>query len=111
EISIPFSDPMADGPTVQKANQRGLENGMTVSGALTLLGKVRQRVAVPIALMGYVNPFLRYGFERFCADAAPAGAHLLIVPDPPLEESLDHAKTAARSRLDLIQFVAPTTTG
>jgi len=110
EISIPFSDPIADGPTVQRANQRALENGMTVVGALELLRQVRARVSVPIALMGYVNPFLRHGFERFCADASAAGAQALIVPDLPLEESRDQAVAAAKHGLDLIQFVAPTTT-
>ena len=110
EISIPFSDPMADGPTVQRANQRGLERGMTVAGALALLGKVRQRVTVPIALMGYANPFVRYGLEKFARDAVAAGANGWIVPDVPYEEADDFRRAAAAAKLDLVQFVAPTTT-
>jgi tryptophan synthase alpha chain len=109
EISIPFSDPMADGPTVQRANQRGLERGMSVGGALQLLTKVRERISVPIALMGYVNPFIRYGLERFCREAVVAGANGLIVPDVPFEESLELTAATSAAGLDLISFVAPTT--
>lgn len=109
EISVPFSDPMADGPTVQRANQRALERGMTVDGALALLRKVRARLRVPIALMGYANPFVRYGVERFCADAAAAGANGLIVPDVPYEESEELRRATSRAGLDLVAFAAPTT--
>lgn len=109
EISIPFSDPMADGPTVQRANQRALERGMTVGGALTLLARVRERISAPIALMGYVNPFVRYGLERFCREAVAAGANGLIVPDLPYEEAGELAAVSSAAGLDLIAFVAPTT--
>jgi tryptophan synthase alpha chain len=109
EISIPFSDPMADGPTVQRANQRALERGMTVAGALELLRKVRLRISVPIALMGYANPFVRYGLDRFCREAAGAGAQGLIVPDVPFEEAGELAAAARAGGLDLIPMVAPTT--
>ena len=109
EISIPFSDPMADGPTVQRANQRALDRGMTVGGALELLRKVRRRVSAPIALRGYANPFVRDGLERVCREAAAAGAQGLIVPDVPFEEAGELSAAAQAGKLDLIPMVAPTT--
>jgi tryptophan synthase alpha chain len=108
ELGMPFSDPIADGPTVQRANQRALENGVTPTKTLDLLREARKHVAKPVSLMGYYNPMVRYGVERWCRDAAQAGAQALIVPDVPPEEAeeLDAATRAAG--LDLVAMVAPT---
>jgi tryptophan synthase alpha chain len=110
ELGVPFSDPIADGPTVQRANQHALEAGMTPVRALELLAKARARVDRPIALMGYVNPILRYGLDRYCQAAREAGANALIVPDLPVEEAEDLAASTRACGLDLVPFVAPTTT-
>src|SRR5262245_60995128 len=101
EISVPFSDPIADGPTVQRANQHALDRGVTPADALALVARVRARVDRPIALMGYVNPILRCGPERYCQDARAAGASALIVPDLPPEEAGELAEAARGSDLDL----------
>ena len=110
EIGCPFSDPMADGPTVQLAGQRALKAGATLSGILAMVRDFRQgNDHTPIILMGYLNPILSYGAERFCADAKAAGADGLIVVDMPPEESQDLAPFATAQGLDLIRLIAPTT--
>lgn len=110
EIGCPFSDPMADGPTVQAAGQRGLKAGANLPRALAMVRDFRGGDAdTPIVLMGYLNPILSYGAERFCADAAAAGVDGLIVVDMPPEEAGALAPCAAREGLDLIRLVAPTT--
>ncbi len=110
EIGVPFTDPMADGPTIQAAGRRALRAGATLPRTLAMVRDFRRDDnAVPIVLMGYLNPILSYGPERFCVDAAAAGVDGLIVVDLPPEESdllLPHA--AARD-LDVIRLVAPTT--
>ncbi|MBM4418613.1 MAG: tryptophan synthase subunit alpha [Chloroflexi bacterium] len=110
EIGVPFSDPMADGPTVQRANQAALVRGMTPRLAISELAAVRQRVDVPLALMGYLNPIVRWGADEYCRAAWDAGGDALIVPDLPLEESGELRDACGRHGLDLIPFVAPTTT-
>jgi tryptophan synthase alpha chain len=110
EIGIPYSDPLADGPTVQRAGQRALRNGMTVRRALEVLRDVRSRVDVPLVPMTYTGPVMAYGEEAFCRDAAAAGADGLIVPDVPPDESgplLDRCRAAG---LDLVPLLAPTST-
>jgi tryptophan synthase alpha chain len=110
EVGLPFSDPLADGPTIQRTSQRALENGMTVNLALDQVAQARNAgVQLPLALMTYVNPVLSYGLERFCADAAQAGADALIVPDVPLEEAGQIRAAADQAGLALILLVAPTT--
>lgn len=110
EIGLPFSDPLADGPTIQRTSQQALENGMSVNLALEQVGHARAAgVQLPLALMTYVNPILSYGLERFCADAARAGADALIVPDAPLEEAGQIRAAADAAGLALILLVAPTT--
>src|SRR5262245_3801348 len=109
EISVPFSDPIADGPTVQRANQHALDRGVTPADAIGLIARARARVDRPIALMGYVNPILRYGPERYCRDARAAGASALIVPDLPPEEAAELLDATRGCGLDLVAFVAPTT--
>jgi tryptophan synthase alpha chain len=108
EIGIPFSDPLADGPTVQRAGQRALRNGMTTTLALELLAELRTRVAVPLVPMTYASPVMAYGERRFCADAAAAGVDGLIVPDVPADEAEDLAAACAEHGLDLVPLLAPT---
>ncbi len=110
EIGCPFSDPMADGPTVQLAGQRALKAGATLTGILAMVRDFRAtNDTTPLILMGYLNPILSYGAERFCADARAAGADGLIVVDMPPEESQDLAPYATAQGLDLIRLIAPTT--
>lgn len=85
EIGIPFSDPVADGPTIQYANKVALENGMNVRLLLQQVKEIRKDVSIPIILMGYLNPVLQYGIERFIHDAAKAGVDGLILPDMPAD--------------------------
>ncbi len=110
EIGMPFTDPMADGPTIQLAGRRGLAGGATLGGTLGMVSEFRTRDdTTPIILMGYLNPVLAYGEKRFCADAAAAGVDGLIVVDLPPEEAdllIDHA---AAAKLDIIRLIAPTT--
>ena len=88
ELGVPFSDPLADGATVQRATQRALLNGVGTTYCLQTVQELRNRgVEVPVLFMGYYNPILQYGLERFCADTAAAGADGLIVPDLPPEEA------------------------
>lgn len=109
EIGIPFSDPLADGPTIQAATQIALENGITVKDCLRAVRELRNRgVTQPMLLMGYVNPLLNYGVERFVHDAKAAGADGLIVPDLPPEESTLFADACHAADMALVFFIAPT---
>ncbi len=110
EIGMPFTDPMADGPSIQKAGQRGLKAGATVAGVLGLVRDLRATEQdTPVVLMGYYNPILSYGVERFCADAAAAGVDGLIIVDVPPEEADEVEPSATANGLDLIRLIAPTT--
>lgn len=109
EIGVPFTDPMADGPIVQRAGQRGLKAGATLAGTLGMVREFRaQDQATPIILMGYYNPILSYG-DAFCADAAAAGVDGLIIVDVPPEEADEIEPTARAAGLDMIRLIAPTT--
>ena len=108
ELGIPFSDPLADGPTVQRAGQRALRNGITTSRALSLLAEIRERVDVPLIPMTYAGPVLAHGERRFCEDAAHAGANGLIVPDLPHDEAGELLEGCRSQGLDLIPLLAPT---
>jgi tryptophan synthase alpha chain len=110
EIGMPFTDPMADGPTIQAAGRRGLLAGATLAGTLGLVREFREAdCETPIVLMGYLNPLLAYGIPLFCNDAASAGVDGLIVVDLPSEEAEMLAPDAARNGIDIIRLVAPTT--
>lgn len=109
EIGVPFSDPLADGPTIQAATQIALENGTTVQRCLDAVAALRTRgLHQPMLLMSYLNPLLAYGVERFVAAAREAGADGLIIPDLPAEESDLFAGACAQAGLALVFFLAPT---
>ncbi len=109
EIGIPFSDPLADGPAIQVATQKALENGTTVKKCLEAVARLRARgVRQPMLMMGYANPLVAYGPDRFVADARAAGADGLIVPDLPAEEAHYFSAACAREGLALVFMLAPT---
>ncbi len=109
EIGVPFTDPMADGPAIQAANQRALRGGMTLRGTLEMVQEFRrQDNDTPIALMGYFNPIYRYGVEAFSRDAAAAGIDGLIVVDLPPEEDAELRVPALAAGLRVIRLTAPT---
>ncbi len=110
EVGIPFTDPMADGPTIQAAGKRALKAGAKLAGTLDLVRDFRREdPATPVVLMGYLNPILSYGPERFCTDASRAGVDGLIVVDLPTEEADLLLPHATASGLDVIRLLAPTT--
>jgi len=110
ELGVPFSDPLADGATIQHAGQVALQGGMTPGGALELAEKIHRQVAVPLVVMGYYNPILAFGLEHFCEAAALAGISGLIVPDLPPEEAEALLLSANRAGMCLIFLVTPTST-
>lgn len=109
EIGIPFSDPVADGPVVEDASHRVLEQGMTLARVMELVGWMAPRIKAGIVLMGYYNPFLQYGLERLATDCATIGVQGLIVPDLPLEESGPLRGALTGHGIDLIALVGPNT--
>jgi tryptophan synthase alpha chain len=110
EIGVPFSDPLADGPSIQAASFRALEHGATVRGVLDNLRQIRTGCDVPIVLMTYFNPVQKYGLERFAGDAAEAGADGVIMTDLPPEEAGEWKKAADKAGLCTIFLLAPTST-
>src|SRR5512138_68463 len=110
EIGMPFSDPIADGPTIQRAAERSLRAGTTLADALSVAAHVRARSGVRLALMGYVNPVLSYGIERFFADAARSGVNAVILPDVPPEESGEVRAAADAAGVKVVFLLAPTST-
>jgi tryptophan synthase alpha chain len=109
ELGIPYSDPLADGPTIAAAGQRALVAGTTIASALEVTRTHRERGGAPIVLFTYFNPVYQYGIERFARDAADAGASAAIVPDIALEEGAALGATLAANRLDMPLLVAPST--
>ena len=109
ELGIPYSDPLADGPVIQAAAGRALAAGTTPGRVLEMLTSLRGALTVPVILFTYSNPLLNRGMERFCREAAAAGAAGLVVPDLPLEEAERLSAIAAAQGLDLVLLVAPTT--
>ena len=110
EVGIPFSDPLADGPVIQTAATKALKNGMTVSLLLQQLRAIKDEVEIPLILMGYLNPILHYGIEKFCADAAEAGVSGLIIPDLPFDDYLQTVRPAAdKYDLRVIMLITPET--
>ena len=108
EIGVPFSDPLADGPVIQRATQRALAAGATLPRVLEMVREIRADVAVPLVFLAYYNPILSFGLKAFCQTAADAGVDGVMVADLPPEEAGPLAAEAALAGLDLIHFVAPT---
>ena len=107
EVGLSFSDPLADGPVIQHATQIALEKGITVRKSLEAVKELRNRgVGIPLILMGYYNPMLAYGLEKFVRDAVEAGADGFIIPDLPMEEAEEF--TSVAGDMPLIQMLAPT---
>lgn len=109
EVGVPFSDPVADGPTIQKAGIRALENGTTLKGIILEIAKARKAVSVPIVLMTYLNPIYSYGIEEFVRDIHAAGVDGCIIPDLPLEEEEIIAPQLEEAQVELIRLVTLTT--
>ncbi len=110
EIGIPFSDPVADGPTIQDSNKKALKNGMTLKKLLDQLNQDTGKREIPIILMGYLNPILQYGIKDFCYDCSEAGVSGLIIPDLPMEEYLeDYQKVFNQFGLINIFLITPHT--
>jgi tryptophan synthase alpha chain len=109
ELGIPFSDPLADGPTIQRASQIALQNGVTMQKVLEMATGVKAKLRAPLILMGYYNPILQFGPQEFAQAAAEAGVQGLIIPDLPPEESWALRETAGRLGISLIYLVSPNT--
>jgi tryptophan synthase alpha chain len=110
ELGMPFTDPMADGPVIQAAGLRALEAGADMQQTLSMVQQFRkENNTTPIVLMGYANPILQYGNEKFCADSAKAGVDGLIIVDLPPEESEELEAAAKKNGLDFIRLLTPTT--
>ncbi|MDO5522748.1 MAG: tryptophan synthase subunit alpha [Bacteroidia bacterium] len=110
EIGIPFSDPMADGPVIQASGTQALKNGMSVKLLFEQLADVRKTVSMPLVLMGYLNPILQFGFEKFCAQAQRCGIDGIIIPDLPFDEYMESYKPIAEKHgLHIIMLITPET--
>jgi tryptophan synthase alpha chain len=109
ELGVPFSDPMADGPVLQRSAARALASGTTLMRVLEMIAEMRAELATPIVLFGYYNPLFRYGVERIAKDAAAAGVDGFLCVDLPPEEAGDLRAAATAAGLDLIAMLAPTT--
>lgn len=110
ELGVPFSDPMADGATIQRSSQRALRNGANVSSVLRMAGQIRKRTATPLVLFSYLNPLLRYDFAKLCREAATAGVDGVLITDVVDAEAAELSVILEDHGLDLISLIAPTTT-
>jgi tryptophan synthase alpha chain len=108
ELGIPFSDPLADGPTIQAASSRALKTGVHFADVLTLAGELRRDTDIPLVFMGYYNPILRYGLEKAAQDAAQQGVDGFIIPDLPPEEAESWRRAARAAGVSTIFLAAPT---
>lgn len=109
ELGVPFTDPMADGPTIQASSQRALEAGTKLSDILRMVRELRSDIETPIVLFSYLNPLFRYGFEKLAADAVDAGVDGVLVTDAVDEVAIVISQVLGRTGLDLISLIAPTT--
>ena len=110
EIGMPYSDPLADGPVIQHSSAVALTNGMTIRILFQQLKDMRNEISIPILLMGYMNPVLQYGFEKFCEDASSVGIDGLIIPDlPEFEFEKEYGAIIRRNELDFVFLVTPET--
>jgi tryptophan synthase alpha chain len=110
ELGVPFSDPLADGPTIQRASERALKAGTTLAGVLDLVQRIRESSQIPIVLFGYYNPVLQMGLEKFAAAAASAGADGVLITDLTPEESSEYRRILGSHHLDTVFLGAPTST-
>lgn len=110
ELGVPFSDPLADGPTIQAASQRALKNGVTLAKIFNLVKNIRRKSQLPIALMTYYNPVFHFGESKFIAKAKEAGVDGVIIPDLPPEEAGNLIKAARQKNVSTVFFLSPTTT-
>jgi tryptophan synthase alpha chain len=110
EVGVPFSDPLADGPVIQRATERALAAGSTLSAVLTMIATIRPEVAAPIVIFSYANPLLRMGLQTFADRAAAAGVDGVLALDLPIEEADDFRSVLASAGLDTIFLLSPTTT-
>jgi tryptophan synthase alpha chain len=110
ELGMPYSDPLADGPVIQASSTVALSNGMTIAKLFEQLEAMRESIALPVLLMGYMNPVLQYGFEKFCETAAKSGVDGLILPDLPIYEfEMEYGPVMKRYGLDFVFLVTPET--
>ena len=110
ELGMPYSDPLADGPVIQASGTRALENGMSIARLFGQLTDMRASIHIPVLLMGYLNPILQYGFEKFCEAAAVAGVDGLILPDLPIYEfETEYGPVIRKHGLDFVFLVTPET--
>src|SRR6187397_3321484 len=110
ELGMPYSDPLADGPVIQQSSSIALANGMTIKKLFDQLKDFRKNISVPVVLMGYMNPILQYGFEKFCTDAASVGVDGLILPDLPEHEfETEYGAIIKKHGLDFVFLVTPET--
>ena len=109
ELGIPFSDPLADGPVIQTSNQVAIENGVNVPWILELVTKIRKQSDIPIVLMGYINPIIKYGLDSFILDCKNSGVDGLIIPDLPSNEADDFIVKSKKNGISPILLVAPNT--
>lgn len=110
ELGMPFSDPLADGPTIQYSSEISIKKGISIDKIFEMVAQIREKSEIPIILMGYMNPVLRYGIKEFCANAAKAGVDGLILPDIPVDEDELITEHATNNNLNLIFLVAPNST-
>ncbi|MGA1997161.1 MAG: tryptophan synthase subunit alpha [Bryobacteraceae bacterium] len=110
ELGVPFSDPIADGPVIQRAGERALRAGATLAGVLQAARRIRERSEVPLLLFTYLNPVMRYGLERLARDAAAAGIDGCLLTDASVEEAHDYAGAMHGAGLDTVFLAAPTST-
>lgn len=108
ELGVPFSDPVADGPVIQRASERALRSGTTLAGVLKLAGEVRKRTEAGMIVFTYFNPVLRYGLERFCDDAKKAGVDGALITDLTVEEAPEYLRAMRARKLDTVLLAAPT---
>ena len=108
EIGVPFSDPLADGPTIQQASERALQNGVTLRKVITYVKGFSQEVKIPIVLMTYYNPVFKYGLDLFVSDSRDAGVDGVIIPDLPPDEAGEFIRHARKAHLNTIFLLAPT---
>ncbi|MFA6956010.1 MAG: tryptophan synthase subunit alpha [Thermoanaerobaculia bacterium] len=108
ELGVPFSDPIADGPVIQAASWRALQRGTSIDDVLAIARRVREKSAVPLIAFSYLNPLMRYGIERFAANAAGAGIDSLLVTDLPPESSAEARKALKANGLGIVFLLAPT---